>query len=203
MAGGAVRADLVGAGEHAHGAPDHAGAMGAHIGALVVEEFVVDAEEAPVLVHRGANAVALLARMIGGDQILAAILDPFHRAADVVELYGAAKIPHVTRDLLARTLGRSHGSVHLHEGHVGGGFGIRGELYPEDVLVCLAAKRIGRPVKWIEDRREHLVAANHSRQQLHRLKAGIDREGRILAIDDLYFHDQGAYLRTHGPAWWI
>ena len=54
-------------------------------------------------------------------------------------------------------------SVHLHEGHVGGGFGIRGELYPEDVLVCVAALRFERPVKWIEDRREHLIAANHSR----------------------------------------
>jgi aerobic carbon-monoxide dehydrogenase large subunit len=119
-------------------------------------------------------------------------------ARDVVELYGAAKIPHVTRDLLARTLGRSSASVHLHEGHVGGGFGIRGELYPEDVLVCLAALRLGRPVKWIEDRREHLMAANHSREQRHRIRAAVDREGHILAIDDTFFHDQGAYLRTHG-----
>jgi len=119
-------------------------------------------------------------------------------ARNVVELYGAAKIPHVTRDLLARTLGRSSASVHLHEGHVGGGFGIRGELYPEDVLVSLAALRLGRPVKWIEDRREHLMAANHSRQQRHRIRAGVDREGHILAIDDAFFHDQGAYLRTHG-----
>ena len=85
-------------------------------------------------------------------------------ARDVVELYGAAKIPHVTRNLLARILGRSPTSLQLHEGHVGGGFGIRGELCPEDVLVALAALRLGRPVKWIEDRREHLMAANHSRQ---------------------------------------
>jgi CO/xanthine dehydrogenase Mo-binding subunit len=119
-------------------------------------------------------------------------------ARDVVELYGAAKIPHVTRDLLARTLGRSTAAVHLHEAHVGGGFGIRGELYPEDVLVSLAATRLGRPVKWIEDRREHLMAANHSRQQRHRIRAAVDRDGRILAIDDEFFHDQGAYLRTHG-----
>ena len=120
------------------------------------------------------------------------------RAADVVELYGAAKIPHITRDLLAHTLGRSPASVHLHEGHVGGGFGIRGELYPEDVLVSLAAMRLGRPVKWIEDRREHLMAANHSREQRHQIRAVVDRAGRILAIDDTFFHDQGAYLRTHG-----
>src|SRR5919201_1578266 len=57
--------------------------------------------------------------------------------------------------------------------------------------------RLKRPVKWIEDRREHLIAANHSRQQLHRLRAAADGEGRILAIDDCYFHDQGAYVRTH------
>jgi carbon-monoxide dehydrogenase large subunit len=119
-------------------------------------------------------------------------------ARDVVELYGAAKVPHATRDGLARVLGRSPTSVHLHEGHVGGGFGIRGELYPEDVLVCAAALRFGRPVKWIEDRREHLMAANHSRQQRHHIRAAIDRDGRILAIDDTFFHDQGAYLRTHG-----
>ena len=54
-----------------------------------------------------------------------------------------------------------------YEGHVGGGFGIRGEIYPEDVLVCAAALRLQRPIKWIEDRREHLIAANHSRQQHH------------------------------------
>jgi CO/xanthine dehydrogenase Mo-binding subunit len=94
-------------------------------------------------------------------------------------------------------LGRSPASVHLIEGHVGGGFGIRGELYPEDVLVCLAALRFGRPVKWIEDRREHLIAANHSRQQQHKVRAAVDAEGRILAIDDEFFHDQGGYVRTH------
>ena len=82
MAGGAIGGNLVGAGEHAHGAPDHAGAVGAHIGALVVKEFVVDAEQAAVPVHRRADPVALLARMVGRDQVLAAVLDPFHRPAE-------------------------------------------------------------------------------------------------------------------------
>ncbi len=121
----------------------------------------------------------------------------YDAARDVLELYGAAKVPHWNRDQIARMLGRAPSSVHLFEGHVGGGFGIRGELYPEDVLVCAAALRLGRPVKWIEDRREHLIAANHSRQQLHRVRAAIDAEGHILAVDDEFFHDQGAYLRTH------
>jgi carbon-monoxide dehydrogenase large subunit len=117
---------------------------------------------------------------------------------DILEMHGAAKVPHRTRDLLAKTLGRSPSSVHLFEGHVGGGFGIRGELYPEDVLVCLAALRLGRPVKWIEDRHEHLMAANHSREQIHRVRVAADKAGRILALEDEYFHAQGAYIRTHG-----
>ncbi len=117
---------------------------------------------------------------------------------DMLELHGAAKRPHWNRDLLARMLGRVPASIHLYEGHVGGSFGVRGEIYPEDVLVCAAALRFGRPVKWIEDRRENLMACNHSRQQRHRIRAAIDAEGRILAIDDEFFHDQGAYVRTHG-----
>src|SRR5436853_962272 len=117
---------------------------------------------------------------------------------DVLELHAAAKRPHANRDLLARMLARAPGSIHLYEGHVGGGFGVRGEIYPEDVLVCAAALRLGRPVKWIEDRRENLMACNHSREQRHRVRAAVDDRGRILAIDDEFFHDQGAYVRTHG-----
>ncbi len=115
----------------------------------------------------------------------------------ILELHGAAKVLHWNRDSLARMLGRPPSSVHLFEGHVGGGFGVRGELYPEDVLVCLGALRLSRPVKWIEDRREHLLAANHSRQQLYRVRAAVDGDGRLLGIDGEFFHDQGAYVRTH------
>ena len=118
-------------------------------------------------------------------------------ARGILELHGAAKVPHWNRDALARMLGRAPSSVHLYEGHVGGGFGVRGEIYPEDVLVCLGALRLQRPVKWIEDRREHLIAANHSRQELFRVRAAVDRDGRLLAIDGEFFHDQGAYMRTH------
>jgi carbon-monoxide dehydrogenase large subunit len=121
----------------------------------------------------------------------------YDASRDILELHGAAKVPHRNRDLLARMLKLPPSSIHVHESHVGGGFGIRGELYPEDVLICVGALRLRRPVKWIEDRREHLVAANHSRQQLHRIRAAVDADGRILAIDNLYFHDQGAYVRTH------
>src|SRR5882762_5258484 len=122
----------------------------------------------------------------------------YDAARDVLELHGAAKVPHRNKDTLVRMLKRGPGGIHLFEGHTGGGFGIRGELYPEDVLVLLAALRLGRPVKWIEDRREHLISANHSRHQRHRVRAAVDPQGRLLGLKDEFFHDQGAYVRTHG-----
>ncbi|WP_207538466.1 xanthine dehydrogenase family protein molybdopterin-binding subunit [Sabulicella rubraurantiaca] len=115
----------------------------------------------------------------------------------VLRMLGAAKVPHANRLALARMLGLDPAQIHLHEGHVGGGFGIRGELYPEDALACLATLRLGRPVKWIEDRREHLMAANHSRQQTHRIRAAVDAVGFVLGADVEFFHDQGGYVRTH------
>jgi carbon-monoxide dehydrogenase large subunit len=121
----------------------------------------------------------------------------YDEARDILEMHGAAKVPHWNRDALAQMLGRKRESVQLFEGHVGGGFGIRGEIYPEDILVCAAALKFRKPIKWIEDRREHLIAANHSRDQLHRVRAAIDERGQIHAIEDEFFHDNGAYMRTH------
>jgi CO/xanthine dehydrogenase Mo-binding subunit len=124
-------------------------------------------------------------------------LGRYDASRDVLELHGAAKVPHRNKELLARMLDRPPSSVQCYESHVGGGFGIRGELYPEDVLVCVAALRLERPVKWIEDRREHLIAANHSRHQHHHVRAAVADDGEILALDDVIYHDNGAYVRTH------
>ncbi|RVT92307.1 xanthine dehydrogenase family protein molybdopterin-binding subunit [Rhodovarius crocodyli] len=114
-----------------------------------------------------------------------------------LEMHGASKVPHANRLAIAKMLSLPPEQFHLFEGHVGGGFGIRGEVYPEDVLACLAALRLKRPVKWIEDRKEHLLAANHSRDQLHRLRAAVDANGVVLGIEDEFFVDQGGYVRTH------
>ena len=124
-------------------------------------------------------------------------LGRYDASRDVLELHGAAKVPHRNKELIARMFGRPPSSVQCYESHVGGGFGIRGELYPEDVLVCVAAMRLDRPVKWIEDRREHLIAANHSRNQHHKVRAACTEQGEILALDDVIHHDNGAYVRTH------
>jgi aerobic carbon-monoxide dehydrogenase large subunit len=173
-------------------APGHGGE------ADIIRKGYGDLEAAFAEAHRTVELDLAVGRHSGSPLETRGAIGRYDPARDVVELYGAAKVPHATRDGLARVLRRDPNSVHLHERLVGGGFGIRGELYPEDVLVCAAALRFGRPVKWIEDRREHLMAANHSRQQRHYIRAAVDRDGRILAIDDTFFHDQGAYLRTHG-----
>src|SRR6266850_7710006 len=150
----------------------------------------------------GAHAVVALELTIGRHsgvplETRGAIAVP-EAASGILRLYGAAKVPHYNRQALATMLGLPLDRIHLHEGHVGGGFGIRGELYPEDVLTCAAALRLGRPVKWIEDRYEHLVAANQSRGSVHRVRAAVDEHGFILGFDDEFWFDQGGYLRTHG-----
>jgi CO/xanthine dehydrogenase Mo-binding subunit len=88
------------------------------------------------------------------------------------------------------------GALRLTEVDVGGGFGVRGELYPEDILVPLAALRLGRPVKWIESRRENLMAANHAREVVYEAELGFDGEGRIVGLRAIIRADIGAYVRT-------
>jgi aerobic carbon-monoxide dehydrogenase large subunit len=117
-----------------------------------------------------------------------------------LEIFGMTKVPVWNRDLLARLLGLDETLIHVHGVDAGGGFGVRGEFYPEDFLIPWLARRLNRPVKWTEDRAEHLVAVNHSRQQHHRIAAAFDDAGRILALDDDVTHDNGAYFRTHGVA---
>ena len=116
----------------------------------------------------------------------------------VLHLWGVAKVPHFNRRVLADLLGHPEHLIQFVELEVGGGFGVRGEFYPEDLVVPWAAMRFGRPVQWIEDRREHLMAANHSRQQYHDIEIGFDGEGRIVALADHFLADLGAYIRTHG-----
>jgi len=117
-----------------------------------------------------------------------------------LEIFGMTKVPVWNRDLLASMLGLDETLIRVHSVDAGGGFGVRGEFYPEDFLIPWLAVRLGRPVKWAEDRAEHLVAVNHSRQQYHRIRAAFDANGTITALQDDIVHDNGAYCRTHGVA---
>jgi len=118
--------------------------------------------------------------------------------AGSLSIFGMTKVPVFNRDVLASMLGMDETLIHVHAIDAGGGFGVRGEFYPEDYLVPWLARSLGRPVKWVEDRAEHLVAANHSRQQSHRIAAAFDAEGKIMGLSAEIVHDNGAYCRTHG-----
>lgn len=113
-------------------------------------------------------------------------------------VWGPTKVPHFNRGVLAAMLDWPEHRIRFIEPDVGGGFGARGEFYPEDFLIPCAALRLGRPVKWIEDRVEHLSAINHSREQRYELALALDAAGRFLGLRAEAVNDMGAYLRTHG-----
>jgi carbon-monoxide dehydrogenase large subunit/6-hydroxypseudooxynicotine dehydrogenase subunit gamma len=122
----------------------------------------------------------------------------YDAGSDHLTIWGATKVPHFNRRLLSRMLEMPLSKISMKKSDAGGGFGVRGEFYPEDFLVPYLARETGQPVKWIEDRAEHLVATNHSREQVHRLEAAFDEEHRLLGLRDELWHDNGAYVRTHG-----
>lgn len=111
---------------------------------------------------------------------------------------GAAKVPFASRKVLAGRMDLPEECIDMIELDVGGGFGQRGEFHAEDFLVPFAARRLNRPIKWIEDRREHLLAANHSREMDCELEIGCTRDGRIVSLTGEVWVDAGAYMRNNG-----
>jgi carbon-monoxide dehydrogenase large subunit len=126
------------------------------------------------------------------------LLADWDAKAGRLALYGAAKVAFPNRRMLAKMMGLAEDAVSLVENDVGGGFGTRGEFYPEDFLIPFAARRLNRPVKWIEDRREHLLANNHARDVAIELEIACKRDGTILALRGQAISDIGAYVRTAG-----
>jgi carbon-monoxide dehydrogenase large subunit len=119
-------------------------------------------------------------------------------AAARLTVWGATKVTFFNRRALAAMLGIEPARIELVELDVGGSFGVRGEFYPEDFLVPFAAMRLGRPVKWIEERRESLLATNHSREIECELEIAARADGTILGLRGRLDADMGAYVRTNG-----
>src|SRR5437867_2668877 len=111
-----------------------------------------------------------------------------------LRVWSSTQAPLPVKNGLARIFGLPEFNVEVIAPDVGGGFGTKIMLFfPEEILVPLAAIRLARPVKWTEDRREHLLAANQERGQLHAVEVAIDGDGRILGLRDRFVHDTGAY----------
>lgn len=108
-------------------------------------------------------------------------------------VWNVSQVPFVHRTAIANALGLPENAVQVRNGDVGGGFGYKGLTYVEDLLIPIIAKSVGRPVKWIEDRREHLIASYHERTQLHDLEMALTKDGIILGIRGRFLYDTGAY----------
>jgi aerobic carbon-monoxide dehydrogenase large subunit len=118
--------------------------------------------------------------------------------ADRLTVWGMTKVPYFNRRTLAAMLKLDEAHIEFAESDVGGGFGARGEFYPEDFLIPFLARRLERPVKWVEERREHFLTINNSREQQWSIVAAADERGRLLALDASLVNVMGGYLRTHG-----
>ncbi len=108
-------------------------------------------------------------------------------------VWSSTQSPYLVRNAIAAVLGLPVEGVRVLVPDVGGAFGPKGSVYPEEILVAAAALRLGRPVKWVESRREHLVATGHDREQVHEVGIGFKRDGALTAIEDTFLADVGAY----------
>jgi aerobic carbon-monoxide dehydrogenase large subunit len=115
---------------------------------------------------------------------------------DHLLIYSSTQVPHAVRAAVAHVLGRPQDTVQVVAPDIGGAFGVKGvRPWPEEVLIPWAALRLGRPVKWVEDRREHFVASAQERAQAQHVRVGFDDDGRVLAYDIEVLHDVGAYTQ--------
>lgn len=108
-------------------------------------------------------------------------------------VWSSTQVPHSVRRQIASQLGLAEETIRVVAPHVGGGFGPKVLVYPEEVLVPYLALELGRPVQWIEDRREHFISTAHARDQIHFVELAFDHDGRILALRDRFLLDNGAY----------
>jgi len=121
------------------------------------------------------------------------VVGVYDQRTDSVTIWSSTQVVHWVRREAATVLQLPEARIRCAALDVGGGFGLKGHVYPEDLLIPFLARKLGRPVQWLEDRREHLMCSCHSRDQTHDVEVGFDGEGRILALRDDFIVDCGAW----------
>ncbi|MBI3066258.1 MAG: xanthine dehydrogenase family protein [Deltaproteobacteria bacterium] len=111
----------------------------------------------------------------------------------MLTVWSSTQMPHLVRRQIAAQLDLAEENVRVIAPDIGGGFGPKVFVYPEEILIPFLALQLGRPVQWIEDRSEHFISTAHGRDQLHDIECAFDQEGRILALRDRFLLDNGAY----------
>jgi carbon-monoxide dehydrogenase large subunit len=185
------------------------------------EAIELDIEPLPVAADRHGGALAIQYTAVKGDALNAkapyvrrerfsvqrhtavcmeprGLLAHWDGARTKLTVSGAAKVPFASRRTLAKNMDLPEDCIDMLENDVGGGFGVRGEFYPEDFLIPFCARKLGRAVKWTEDRRENLLASNHSREMDCEIEILCETDGRIVALRGKAWVDMGAYMRANG-----
>jgi aerobic carbon-monoxide dehydrogenase large subunit len=140
--------------------------------------------EEELALHRGA-AMTIETR---------AVLASYDAVADMLTVWSATQTPHLCRGTLANLLERDLESIRVIAPHVGGGFGTKAPFYAEEAVIPAAAMKLGRPVTWQEDRREHFLSSTQERDQHWKVAIAVDAEAKILGLRGTMLHDNGAYL---------
>jgi carbon-monoxide dehydrogenase large subunit len=144
---------------------------------------------APVTVHQTLR----MARHAGVSLETRGVLAQPDRRLNELLVYSSTQFPHVVRTVLAECLGIAESALRVVAPDVGGGFGIKNNFNPEELAIAALALKLQRPLRWVEDRREHLLACPHAREHRYDMTAYADRTGRIAALEATVVVDAGAY----------
>jgi carbon-monoxide dehydrogenase large subunit len=120
------------------------------------------------------------------------IVSSYDRNEETLLIYASTQFPHVLRTFLSQTLDFAENKIRVIAPKVGGGFGIKSAVFQDEVSTVILSMKLGRPVKWIEDRKEHLLIAGHERQQVHYVEAAFKKDGTLLAVRDKVIADFGS-----------
>jgi carbon-monoxide dehydrogenase large subunit len=162
----------------------------------VVFTHTVSGGDPDAAFHRGAVTVEVTMeqpRLAAVPMECRGAVAAYDRVRDRVEIWLSTQTPHVAKARIADTLGVPRDHVRVVAPDVGGGFGAKGSVYPEEVLVAYLARDLSRPVKWVEDRAENLRVMTHGRGQRARIRAAADKDGTVLVLDADVLADLGAY----------
>jgi carbon-monoxide dehydrogenase large subunit len=177
-----------------------------HIESNTAYHFVFDAGEAGTgadTEQAFADADVVVSRRLVNQRLIPAFMEPrsvvVQPQGDNFTMWSATQIPHVLRVMLAMVTGVPEHKLRIIAPDVGGGFGGKLQVNPEEVIALLVARRLGKPVKWTETRSESLMTAHHGRDQIQYIDVAADREGHVKGLRVRLLADMGAYLRLITP----
>jgi aerobic carbon-monoxide dehydrogenase large subunit len=149
------------------------------------------------------NADVVVTRRFRQQRLIPAFMEPRSVVVDPtgeqITMWSATQVPHILRVMIALTLGVPEHKVRVIAPDVGGGFGGKLQVTPEEIITFLIARRLGKPVKWTESRSESLVSAHHGRDQIQDITIAARRDGTVTGLKVELLADMGAYLRLLSP----